>query len=505
MSQHPLNDDDLAPLRGLALEGGGALAEQLDDPARADAFSLSLDDFTMDFTRQTITAAGLEKLLALAEKRAIASRRDAMMAGEAINTSEARPVLHPRLRDPQQPMARDNVDAMAQQVEYLLSLGVEDIVSIGIGGSDLGPAMVVQALVPFHQGPELDFVSNIDPAHLGDRLAMLNPVTTAFIIISKTFRTEETMANLAMARRWLDGAGVDASGRMVAVTANPDEAISHGFETDRILAMDEGVGGRFSLWSAVGLGIMAAVGREGFIDMLAGAETMDRHFASAPADANIPLIGGLLRFYHASVCGRPGQAIIPYDQRLQRLPAWMQQLEMESNGKSVTAEGEPVPFQTAPIIFGEVGSNAQHSFFQMLHQGPAVIPVDFLAPLRPISFSGDDDPLVQQQHRALLVNMVAQADALAIGEPEAGFPGGRPSTVLTWDETGPFALGRLLAYYEHLTAVHGWMLGLNSFDQPGVELGKRLAGRYQGWIGGDDEVSLPVTSRRFLARFRDSD
>ena len=504
MDQEPLKPGSLKEVRRLCLDGRDALANALSKPERSAETTIELGDMAMDFSRQPLDAKGLGALADLARERRIPEWRDAMMAGEVINASEGRPVRHTALRDPEEEAARANVDAMAARIEELLAAGVEDIVSIGIGGSDLGPAMAVQALAPFHQGPEVHFVGNIDPSHMADCLEGLQPATTAFIVISKSFRTEETLANSALARHWLEAAGMDPAERMVAVTSNPEAAAGQGFGAGRILAMDEAVGGRFSLWSAVGLGIMAAVGREGFIDLLAGAEAMDRHFAEAPLEANMPVVCGLLRLLNHAVLGRPAQAVIPYDQRLARLPAWLQQLEMESNGKSSGPGGGPVEIATSPVIFGEPGSCSQHSFFQMLHQGPMVVPVDFLAPRRPINSMGEETPLVRDQHRALVVNMLAQADALALGQPENGFPGGRPSTVVTWDQTTPHALGRLLAMYEHATAVHGWLLGLNSFDQPGVELGKRLAGDYRKWIDGDDAVAPTPSSQSLLTRYRDS-
>ena len=504
MDQEPLKPASLEGVRRLCLDGRDALAEALSRPERPGETAIGFQDMAMDISRQPLDAEGLAALADLARQRRIPEWRDAMMAGEAVNASEGRAVRHTALRDPEEAAARANVDAMAARIEELLAAGVEDIVSIGIGGSDLGPAMAVRALAPFHQGPEVHFVGNIDPSHMADCLGPLQPATTAFIVASKSFRTGETLANAALARHWLEAAGVDPAERMVAVTADPDAAAGRGFEAGRVLAMDEAVGGRFSLWSAVGLGIMAAVGREAFTDLLAGAEAMDRHFAEAPLEANMPVVCGSLRLLHHAVLGRPAHAVIPYDQRLARLPAWMQQLEMESNGKSAGAGGDAVEVATSPVIFGEPGSCSQHSFFQMLHQGPMVVPVDFLAPRQPLNTMGEDNPLVRDQHRDLVVNMLAQADALALGQPEKGFPGGRPSTVITWDRTTPHALGRLLAMYEHATAVHGWLLGLNSFDQPGVELGKRLAGDYRKWTDGDDAVSPTPSSRVLLAPYRDS-
>ena len=505
MDYSPLSPKLIKRVEKLSLDGRDGLSDAMAQPGRLEATRLELQDMVMDFSRQPLDGKGLDALVDLAREAKIPEWRDAMIAGEAINPSEGRSVRHTALRDPEETMARENVDAMASQVEALLALGVEDIVSIGIGGSDLGPAMAVRALLPFHQGPNVHFVANIDPADMGDCLAELDPPTTAFIVISKSFRTEETLANSTLARSWLERAGIDAAERMVAVTSMPDIAMEQGFGADRILPMDEAVGGRFSLWSAVGLGIMAAIGREGFIDLLAGAEAMDRHFAEAPLEGNMPVIGGLLRFFHHAVMGRPAQAIIPYDNRLARLPAWMQQLEMESNGKAVDRSGSPVSFATSPVIFGEVGSCSQHSFFQMLHQSPMITPVDFLAPRQHLALPGEDDPQVQNQHRDLIINMLAQADALALGQPENGFPGGRPSTLYIWDQTSPYALGRILAMYEHVTAVHGWLLGLNSFDQPGVELGKKLARGYRQWIDGDGDVAPTASSASLLDRYRDSE
>lgn len=485
---------------------GAAMADQLLSASRQQRLVFSLDDFEVDFSRQTITTEGVDILLELASSRKVEASRNDMFAGAVINRSEMRPVLHTHLRDPENPMARANVDAMAEICERILALGIEDVVSIGIGGSDLGPAMAVEALRPFHQGPDVHFVSNIDPAHLGDTLAMLNPATTAVLAISKTFTTMETMANLRMARDWLKRGGASPDEQVFAITSNTGAALGQGISLSSILTMDEGIGGRFSLWSAVGLGIMLAIGREGFVEMLAGAEAMDRHFAAAPAESNLPLLAGLFRFWNTSVLGRPGQAIIPYDQRLHRLPAWMQQLEMESNGKSLDAKGRPATLLTSPYIFGEPGSNAQHSFFQLLHQGRMITPTDVMGPMRPISLLGKDDPAMEEQHRLLIIQMLAQADALCLGRPEEGFAGGRPVTLLTWDETSPFSLGRLLAYYEHVTAVMGWMLGLNSFDQPGVELGKTIARNYRNYLekGGMDDT-IPAHSRAFLDRFTTSD
>ena len=476
------------------------LKDRMMAPA-SGAMTLSLDDMTACFSRQTITADQWQMLAEAA--RSILPKRDAMLAGEIINISEQRPVLHAHLRNPDEQMARDNLDAMAAMTETILSLGVEDVVAIGIGGSYLGPKMAVEALAPFHQGPEIHFVSNIDPSHLDDVLATLNPVTTAVIAISKTFTTKETLMNLTAAEAWFKQGGVSTKGRIIAVTSRPDVAESAGIDGDRILPMDEGIGGRFSLWSAVGLPIMVAVGAEMFTAMIAGASQMDDHFARADCAENMPIMAGMIRVWNRAILGRSGLAVIPYDQRLNLMPSWLQQLEMESNGKAVTATGEPQPLGTSPIVFGEAGSNVQHSFFQMIHQSNDIIPVDFLAPLDPVALVGDTTASTALRHRDLMAQMLAQADCLAIGDAARGFTGGRPSTVVTWTETTPFSLGRLLAYYEHITAVSGWCLDLNSFDQPGVELGKIIARRYEDYMdNGHGADAIPPASRQIMDRYQ---
>jgi glucose-6-phosphate isomerase len=477
------------------------LTERLRASAPPAAMMLTLDDMQVDFSRQCVDHDQWQALVDWGQS--ILPKRDAMLAGEIVNISENRPALHAHLRNPDQPMAQENITNMAAMTDTILGLGVEDVVAIGIGGSYLGPKMAVEALAPFHQGPEVHFVSNIDPSHLDDLLAGLNPITTAVIAISKTFTTKETMSNVSAAEDWFQSNGVSSQGRVIAVTSRPDVAKDRGIADHLILPMDEGIGGRFSLWSAVGLPIMVAIGAEMFTAMIAGASQMDDHFASAPVAENIPILAGLIRVWNRAFLGRSGLAVIPYDQRLNLLPSWLQQLEMESNGKAMTADGKPQPLGTSPIVFGEAGSNVQHSFFQMIHQSQDIVPVDFLAPLEAISLTGDASAKTRLRHRDLIAQMLAQADCLAMGDAERGFTGGRPSTVVTWQETSPFALGRLLAYYEHITAVSGWLLNLNSFDQPGVELGKVIARQYEDYMdngsGGDH---IPTISRHILDRYR---
>ena len=295
------------------------------------------------------------------------------------------------------------------------------------------------------------------------------------------------------------------------MTADTEKAVSAGVLQDNILKMDEGIGGRFSLWSAVGLPIMVAQGEASFIDMLAGAEQMDKHFASAPVAENMPILAALTRIWNTCFLNRSGQAIVPYDNRLAKLPAWMQQLEMESNGKGHDINGNAVDITTAPFVLGEPGSNAQHSFFQMFHQSQEITPVDFLAPLYPITILPEPESRnVHERHRKLIAQMMAQADALAMGYTVTGaapsdFPGGRPSTVMTWSETSPFSLGRILAFYEHVTVSVGWLLNLNSFDQPGVELGKKIATSYIGYLNSEgDAGSISKATRAVLDQLGDN-
>ena len=465
------------------------IQNRLNDDAAMARYVVELDDLRADFSRQSVTDEVWDILTGWGQT--MLEKRDAMLQGEVVNPSEQRPALHTWLRDPEKDFAKENVAAMSAMAERILALGVEDVIAIGIGGSYLGPATVVEALSPFQQGPDIHFVSNLDPSHLDDVLAMLNPVTTAVIGISKTFTTLETCVNFDEARKWLDRNGVPSSERSFAVTADLEQAQKAGLPEENILKVDEGIGGRFSLWSAVGLPIMVAQGEASFVDMLAGAEQMDKHFATAPVAENMPILAALTRIWNTCFLGRSGQAIIPYDNRLAKLPAWMQQLEMESNGKGHDINGDPVEITTAPFVLGEPGSNAQHSFFQMFHQSQEITPVDFMAPLYPISILPDPEArLVDERHRKLIAQMMAQADALVMGhtvtnaEPSA-FPGGRPSTVMTWHETTPFALGRIMAFYEHVTVSVGWLLNLNSFDQPGVELGKTIATSYINYLNAD--------------------
>lgn len=481
---------------------GQHLRVLLGDADRSRALVFELDDLRLDMSRQKIGAETLPLLLDLAEETGLAARIAALFRGDRINLSEDRPVLHMA----QRAAARVDGDEYARLSAFaddIRSGGVSDVVNIGIGGSDLGPAMVSAALASHADGPLVHYVSNVDPSHLHDILVGCQPETTLVIVTSKTFTTAETMRNAALARNWL---GSHASS-MAAVTAAPAQARDWGIDEGRVFDFDQGVGGRYSLWSAVGLPVMTGVGGDAFAELLAGAAAMDDHFRETPHGRNLPVLMGLMRIWNRNFLGHATHGLMPYDQRLHLLPAWAQQLEMESNGKSVAATGETLDWATAPVIWGTAGTGCQHSFFQALHQGTDIVPLDILLPLRPTGLSLPGD--WQDSHRVLAANALAQAEALAIGnpnsdEPHRHFAGDRPSSVISWQATGPYELGRLLALYEHVTAVSGFLWGVNSFDQWGVELGKVMANRVESVLAGKaDADGFSATAADLLARIAD--
>ena len=471
----------------------------LADSRRSRALVRELGGMRVDVSRQKLGEGTVDLLLELAAETGLDGRIRALFAGERINRSEDRPVLHMAQRDD----ARTTGAEFARLVDFAEGQrdgAVDDVVNIGIGGSDLGPAMVSAALAGHADGPRVHYVSNVDPSHLHDVLAACDPSRTLVIVTSKTFTTSETMRNAALARAWLaaDGIGI------AAVTAAPQVAVDWGVAAERVFDFDQGVGGRYSLWSAVGLPVMIGVGPDAFAGMLAGAAEMDLHFRDAPAPDNIPVLLGLLRVWNRNFLGMSTHGIMPYDQRLHLLPAWAQQLEMESNGKSVSVDGAPLGHATTPVVWGTAGTGCQHSFFQALHQGSDIVPLDILLPLRPTGLHLDGD--WQASHRVLVANAVAQAEALAVGspnsaEPHRHFAGDRPSTIISWDATTPEAVGRLLALYEHVTVVSGFVWGVNSFDQWGVELGKVMAKQAEAVLAGDAEADgLSATATDLLAR-----
>lgn len=486
------------------------------DPDRASQFSARLDDLTLDYSKERIDPAGRAGLLALADTAGVAAARDALFAGAAWNVTENRPALHMALRDscrPDQP----GVDEIAATRDRFLGFAeavrdgryrpgaapVRDVINIGIGGSDLGPAMATRALAPDHDGPRLHFVANVDGADLADTLRRLDPAGTLVLIASKTFTTLETMTNARSALGWLTAAvGDRAPAHLAAVSSNPAGCAAFGIPPDRVFGFRDWVGGRYSIWSAIGLPLAIAIGADRFRQFLAGAAALDRHFRTAPWHANLPVLLALIGIWRRNVLGCPTVAMIPYDHRLQRFVAYVQQLDMESNGKRVTRGGTPAATATGPVIWGEPGSNAQHSFFQLLHQGTDIVPVDFIAAALP----RDADPA---HHRILLANCLAQGQALAFGKTEAeepadraattapdidrlaphrAFPGNRPSTTLLFRQLDPFALGRLIALFEHKVFVQSVIWDINPFDQWGVELGKLLAHRLLPVVAGTAPV-----------------
>ena len=479
-------------------------AQVKSDQARQQAMSLSLDDLVIDLSRHMFTPHTLDLLAEMAEAADLAGQYEKLFSGAIINGTEQRPVLHTAARTAEA-LSGDEARKIAIFSDVIRAdRSVKDVVNIGIGGSDLGPAMVTKALAPFHDGPQLHFVSNVDPSHLHDVLERCTPERTQFIVTSKTFTTQETMTNASLARAWLTKAGCSADRHFAAVSAAPMRAEEWGIEPDRIFGFEDGIGGRYSLWSAVGLPIMIAVGIKRFYELLKGAHDMDNHVREAKPRDNLAFMMAGVRIYYRNIEKRAAYGIMAYDQRLSDFTRWAQQTEMESNGKSVDRSGQPLDYDTAPIIWGEAGTGSQHSFFQALHQGTEICPLDILAPLQPVPDYRDDT--WHDSHRMLLINALAQAEAFAMGqtneaEPHRHFAGARPSSFISWRATTPYALGRLLALYEHITIASGFLWDVNSFDQFGVELGKAMAKALAPVKEPEDmPESFSAAARAFLAR-----
>ncbi len=473
------------------------------DPGRFGNLSFAMDDLTIDFSKEKLDRDGLDSLLALARAADVEAKRNTMFSGGKWNLTENRSVLHMALRGGAEAPEGDDVQGvLASFLGYAEKVradrSITDVINIGIGGSDLGPVMATRALEPDRDGPVMHFVSNVDGAHFTDVAKSLNPAATLVIVASKTFTTLETMTNARSAKAWL---GAHAKSNMAAVSTNIAACEEFGIPEERVFGFWDWVGGRYSLWSAIGLPIAIAVGEKNFRAFLEGAAAMDRHFIETPLESNLPVLLALVGVWRRNAMGWPTVALIPYDQRLERFPAYVQQLDMESNGKRVTRDGKPVASATGPVIWGEPGTNAQHSFFQLIHQGTDVIPVDFIAAASPREQLGD-------HHALLLANCFAQSQALAFGKTEAEvreemaasgkpaeeidmlaphrtFPGDRPSTTIMHRRLDAFSLGRLIALYEHKVFVQGAIWNVNSFDQWGVELGKQLAMRLISVIKGE--------------------
>ena len=497
---------------------GANIAQLFVDGERFAHFSLRLGELLLDYSKNPVDADTMKLLAALARERGVGEQMLRMFSGEKVNTSENRPALHTALRGAL-PVMVDGADVMPQIQTTLkrmreFSDGMRsgsvtghggkpftDIVNIGIGGSHLGPALAARALAPYASpGLRVHFVSNIDFAALQRVLSTLDAATTLVIIASKTFTTVETLANARLVRDWLgQSVGADAGNHLVAITANTPLALDFGVAQERVFPFWDWVGGRYSLWSAVGLPVALSIGMDNFDQLLSGARAMDEHFRDAPFERSMPVILALLGIWNNNFFGAASHAILPYDESLALLPAWMQQLDMESSGKRVTRDGEAVDYDTGAVIWGAPGTDAQHSFFQLLHQGTRLIPADFIAMCRP-------QHALEQHHAILMANFFAQTMALMNGAPEANdahdiFPGSRPTNSILIEKLTPHSLGMLLALYEHKVFVQNAVWGLNAFDQPGVELGKRLAERIQSDLDGGDPVTNYDASTNGLINF----
>lgn len=511
-----------------------------DDSGRFARHSARLEDLLLDWSKCAVSDETMALLQDLARAADVEGKRARMFAGEAINVTENRAVLHVALRNrSNRPVKAGGRDVMPDVNEVLARMsefsdGVRsgsvaaadgkrftDVVNIGIGGSDLGPAMATLALAPYHEGPRLHFVSNVDGAHIADTMKALDPARTLFLIASKTFTTIETMTNAHTARRWISSALDEQAvgAHFAAISTALDKVKAFGIAPERTFGFWDWVGGRYSVWSAIGLPVMIAIGPGNFGRFLDGAHAMDEHFSRAPAEHNLPLILGLIGIWHRDICGYATRAIIPYEQRLSRFPAYLQQLDMESNGKSVTRSGRAVSQQTGPVAWGEPGTNGQHAFFQLIHQGTSIIPVEFLIAAQ--AHEGED---LAEHHELLKANCLAQSEALMRGRtvaeahaqllamgrsekdakrlaPHRVFSGNRPSLTIAYRLLEPFTLGRLIALYEHRVFTEAAIWDINAFDQWGVELGKELATQLLPVVKGSESADGRDSSTAGLVRY----
>ncbi len=494
------------------------------DPSRAARYLVTVGDLRIDYSKQRVDDAVLAALHAVAETAGVAARRGAMFAGERINVTEDRAVLHVALREPEGGRIElDGHDVVADVHDVLERMAVfadrvrdgswqgatgrriRTVVNIGIGGSDLGPAMAYRALETYRH-PDLTarFVSNVDGADIAGALTDLDPAETLFVVSSKTFTTIETLTNARTARAWLVAAlGEDAVAKhFVAVSTNDAEVSGFGIDTANMFGFWEWVGGRYSVDSAIGLSLMVVIGPARFAELLHGFHVIDTHFRTARPDANAPLLLGLIGIWNANVLGCATKAVLPYAEELARFPAYLQQLDMESNGKSVHLDGSPVTLDTGPIVWGEPGTNGQHAFYQLLHQGTRIVPADF------IGFANPHHPH-RDHHDLLVANLIAQTEALAFGrdrpdEPWRSFAGDRPTTTIVAPQLTPSVLGQLTALYEHIVFVQGAVWGIDSFDQWGVELGKELANRITPELTGDATGDHDPSTAALIRWYRDT-
>ncbi|MDJ0994170.1 MAG: glucose-6-phosphate isomerase [Dinoroseobacter sp.] len=511
------------------------IRDLMQDPDRAADFSITVDGMLFDYSKTAIDIVARDLLVDLARDVGLEARRDAMFSGAVINETEGRAVLHAALRNLDESVVVDGADVMpevrgtfARMCAFADALragqvrgaggAITDVINIGIGGSDLGPAMAVQALGPFADGPRVHFVSNIDGAQIADTLRDCDPTRTLIIVASKTFTTIETMTNAETAKAWMAAGGGDVGAQFAAVSTAADKTDAFGIPAERVFGFADWVGGRYSMWGPIGLSLMIAIGPDDFRAFLAGGAAMDAHFRTAPLEQNMPVMLALVGIWHHQISGHGTRAVLPYDQRLARLPAYLQQLEMESNGKSVSMGGAALERTAGPVVWGEPGTNGQHAFYQLIHQGKQVVPCEFL-----VAAQGHE-PELAHQHQLLVANCLAQSEALLSGrtyetarrrlaskgvsgaelERQARhrvFEGNRPSTTLIYPQLTPDMLGRIIALYEHRVFVEGVILGINSFDQWGVELGKELASALGPVLAGDESTDGKDPSTAQLVAF----
>jgi glucose-6-phosphate isomerase len=480
-----------------------------EDPRRGEALTFECGGLTVDFSKQKVTRETMSLLVALARERGVPRAIERLFAGERVNTTEGRPALHMALRGDEHAVV-DGTDVMPEiernrdrirvfsnavrggQWKGATGLKITHVIAIGIGGSALGPQLAIEALHDRANGPEVRFIANIDPAEFDDAIAGLKPASTLVVVASKTFTTQETMVNAEAARAWITAAlGPDALAKhVIGATANAGEAVKWGLPDCNVFPFHDWVGGRYSLWSSVGIPIALAIGMQGFDELLSGAHAVDLAFRSDPLERNVPALLGLIGIWNRNALGIPSHAVLGYGSRLSSLPAYLQQLEMESNGKRVDASGNPVGAQTCPVIWGGTETPGQHAFHQWLHQGTDIASCDFIVSARPMGSE-------LEHHRILLANALAQSEALMAGvqtkEPWRVCPGDRMSTTFVLPQLDPRSLGALLAIYEHKVFVQGVVWGIDSFDQFGVELGKTIAGRILPALRGAPAELHPAT------------
>jgi len=512
------------------------IAKMFEKGNRSADMSVTFGDILFDYSKTQIDEEDRQALLTLARDAHVETRRDAMFDGEKINETEGRAVLHTALRNLSgrevfvdgHDVMPGVLDTMTRMEDFATAIrsgsfkgqggAITDVANIGIGGSDLGPVMAYAALSPYADGPRVHYVSNVDGAHIHDTLKGLDPTTTLVIVASKTFTTIETMTNAETARKWMGEKVTDPAAQFAALSTAADLTADFGIAPDRVFGFEDWVGGRYSVWGPIGLSLMIAIGPDDFRDFLSGGHEMDMHFSGAPLDQNMPVMLALVGIWHNQGQGHATRAVLPYDQRLLRLPAYLQQLEMESNGKSVSMDGKDLEVNSGPIVWGEPGTNGQHAFYQLIHQGTRVVPCEFM-----VAAQGHE-PDLAHHHQLLVANCLAQSEALMLGrsldearalmqakglqgdelERQARhrvFPGNRPSTTLIFPKLTPHVLGQIVALYEHRVFVEGVILGINSFDQWGVELGKELAKSLAPVLAGEESADGKDGSTKALVEY----